>query len=257
MTARRNWARKEHLIALHLYNQLPFGSFDQRNAEVVKYSTLINRTPSALAMKLCNLASLDPVITDSGRKGLAGASKADRLIWAEMNENWGEFQHEIDEAVNNLETEITEPHIIGAPVIDYTGDEKIVSIKSRRGQSKFRQAVLSSYNFKCCISGLSIPELLVASHIVPWKDDVKNRLHPGNGLALSMIHDKAFDLGFITIDEEFKVVVSQKYHSEDDEFFKSSLLRFNGQNLILPNKFSPDPKFLTHHRKEIFESKAA
>ena len=263
MDKRRNWTRKEHLIALHLYNQLPFGSFDQRNSEVIKYSILIGRTPSALAMKLSNLASLDPVITDSGRKGLAGASKADRLIWAEMNENWVGFQNEIYETLERLDSistdpEITKPQIIEIPILDdYTGDEKVVPTRVRRGQARFRQAVLSSYNFRCCISGLSIKRLLVASHIIPWKDDIKNRLHPANGLSLSMIHDKAFDLGFITIDEDYRVVVSQKYHSKDDVFFNTSLMKYDGESLILPNKFSPKSEFLEHHRDTIFESKAA
>ena len=84
MTARKNWTRQQHVIALYLYNKLPFGLFHQHNSEVIKYSKLIGRTPSALAMKLCNLASLDPVITSSGRKGLQGASKADSLIWQEQ-----------------------------------------------------------------------------------------------------------------------------------------------------------------------------
>lgn len=264
MNARRNWTREELLVALYLYHQLPFGSFDQRNTEVQKFSKLIGRTPSALAMKLSNLASLDPVITSSGRKGLEGASKADRLIWAEMNTNWASFKSEISDAVANFLTK-DQTTIETLPAgqkqsnsnLDYTGKERLIVTKARVGQSLFRNAVLSSYNFQCCVSGLSIPKLLVASHIVPWKDDEKNRLHPRNGLALSMIHDKAFDLGIMTVTDDFKVLISKKYHSKDDEFFKKSILCFDGESLILPNKFSPNPEFLEHHRDIIFESKAA
>lgn len=262
MSTRRNWTRAEHLIALHLYNELPFGSFDQRNIEVIKYSKHIGRTPSALAMKLSNLASLDPVITSSGRKGLEGASKADRLIWQEMNDNWIELSNEIRTAVNELNmlstgTTDTSFNRENSEKEDYSGKERLISTKARIGQSAFRNAVLSSYNFKCCVSGLSIPSLLVASHIVPWSEDTENRLHPCNGLALSMIHDKAFDIGIITITEDFKILVSQKYHSKDDEFFNSSLLKYNGENLILPNKFNPKAEFLEFHRDTIFESRAA
>lgn len=261
MNARRNWTRDELIVALYLYHELPFGSFDQRNSEVQKYSILISRTPSALAMKLSNFASLDPVITSTGRKGLEGASKADKLIWQEMNANWSIFTQEITE-VSSKYKEQFQKSISGNEEAnpaeqDYTGNEKPVLTKARIGQSLFRKAVLSSYNFKCCVSGLSVPKLLVASHIVPWKDNVENRLHPRNGLSLSMIHDKAFDLGMMTVTDDFKIIVSKKYHSKDDNFFKESLLSFDGESLILPNKFSPDPEFLEHHRDTIFESRAA
>jgi len=265
MTIRRSWTREDHIVALYLYQILPFGSFDQRNADVIKYSSLINRTPSALAMKLSNLASLDPIIIESGRKGLSGASKGDKEIWEEMNTDWSKFSIEIEETISRLVQR--NPTIIEDPFTDeddeiptdtdFTGKEKTVETKARVGQRSFRSAVLSAYNNQCCMSGLSVQKLLIASHIVPWKDDPKIRLHPRNGLPLSMIHDKAFDLGMITVTNDLKILVSKKYHSKDDEFFNSSLLRFDGESLILPNKFSPLPEFLERHRDEIFESKAA
>jgi len=265
MTIRRSWTREDHIVALHLYQTLPFGSFDQRNSEIIKYSGLINRTPSALAMKLSNLASLDPMIIESGRKGLSGASKGDQLIWKEMNEDWSKFSIEIEKTISRLiqrnPTIIDDPFADGIDDIsiekDFTGEEKTVVTKARVGQRSFRSAVLSAYNNQCCMSGLSVQKLLVASHIVPWKDDPKIRLHPRNGLPLSMIHDKAFDLGIITVTNDLKILVSKKYHSKDDGFFKSSLLKFDGESLTLPNKFSPKPEFLERHRDEIFESKVA
>ena len=70
-------------------------------------------------------------------------------------------------------------------------------VKVRVNQSFFRNTVLASYENKCCITGISIPDFLVASHIIPWSKDEKNRLNPENGLCLNSIHDKAFDKGFI------------------------------------------------------------
>lgn len=58
-------------------------------------------------------------------------------------------------------------------------------IRTRVNQSFFRAAVLAAYNVRCCVTGLSIPELLTASHIVPWSADVKNRTNPRNGLCLN------------------------------------------------------------------------
>ena len=258
--ARRRWTRDELIVALYLYDILPFGAFDQRNAEVKRFSALINRTPSSLAMKLSNFASLDPIITSSGRKGLEGASKADKAIWEEMNSNWSEFSQLKLEAISALEindSEISdEDELIVLPE-SFLGEEKQVQTRARVGQNLFRKSVLSSYNFRCCISELSVQKLLVASHIIPWKDDQNNRLNPRNGLCLSMIHDKAFDLGMITITDDLKVLVSQKYHSESDEFFQNSLGYFDGKELVLPNKFSPDRDFLAYHREEIFEKKVS
>jgi putative restriction endonuclease len=69
------WNRDELKLAFHLYCQLPFGRLHHRNPEIIELAGRIGRTPSALAMKLVNFASLDPVITASGRKGLSGASR--------------------------------------------------------------------------------------------------------------------------------------------------------------------------------------
>jgi hypothetical protein len=71
-------------VAINLYCQLPFGKLHKGNRLIIETAKLIGRTPSSLAMKLTNLASLDPVITESGRKGLPGCSKLDERIWAEF-----------------------------------------------------------------------------------------------------------------------------------------------------------------------------
>ena len=88
MGVRTGWTRQQLLVAFKLYCELPFGKLHFRNPEIVKFAALIGRTPSALAMKLTNIASLDPAITSTGRKGLKGAAAADRAMWAEM-ENHG------------------------------------------------------------------------------------------------------------------------------------------------------------------------
>lgn len=62
MTERRNWTRDELLVALKIYCELEFGQFHQHQQRIVEVSTYIQRTPSSLAMKLCNFASLDPAM---------------------------------------------------------------------------------------------------------------------------------------------------------------------------------------------------
>ena len=254
MQFRRNWTRKQLLVAFMLYCQLPFGKLHSRNPEIVKYAELIGRTPSALAMKLSNIASLDPVITSTGRKGLKGASILDQEIWDEMQNDWERFVEEAVQSLNEISGEQIEK-ITGIEKESYIGKTRLVETKARVGQNFFFFSVMSSYNEKCCISGLAHPSLLVASHIIPWKDDETQRLNPRNGLALSMLHDKAFDLGMITIDENMRVVVSHKYIDEGDGFYNQSIKSFDGKLITLPEKFFPELSFLEFHRENIFEKR--
>jgi hypothetical protein len=85
---RKRWSEEETVLALYLYFQLPFGKLHSGNPEIQQLATALGRSSSSVAMKLCNFASLDPKITESGRKGLDGASKLDRATYAEFSQDW-------------------------------------------------------------------------------------------------------------------------------------------------------------------------
>jgi predicted restriction endonuclease len=255
MASRNDWTRKQLLVAFALYCQMPFGKLDSRNKEIIRYAKLVGRTSGALAMKLNNIASLDPVITGSGRKGLPGASAADRAMWDEMQSDWQRFAVESQAALDALDKSkhsdlINEP---SQEEVEYQGKNKQALVAIRVGQRFFRKSVLSAYKSCCCISEVSIPELLIASHIIPWRDDSKNRLNPRNGLCLSVLHDKAFDLGLITISKSLTVQVSNKLSKSKNQFLKSSMLDYAGARIKLPNKFQPDEIFLSYHREHVFK----
>lgn len=253
MSKRKNWGESELLVAFALYCRIPFGLFHRRNPEIIRYAELIGRTPSALAMKLCNIASLDPVFIESGRKGLEGASQADQQMWDNMQQDWEGFALRSQAALDNLGVTEIEPEQ-SSTTSDFSAEDAVVRRKQRIGQNLFRQAVLSAYDYRCCISGLAVPELLVASHIVPWSQDVKNRLNPRNGLALSALHDKAFDLGYLTLDEDYRVVISHLLDNSKDSFLQESLWRYDGCQIRLPSKFSPQPNFLEFHRNNVLRT---
>jgi putative restriction endonuclease len=133
------------------------------------------------------------------------------------------------------------------------GKQREALIKVRVNQSFFRSTILSSYNQKCCITGLSIQDLLVASHIIPWTKDDKNRLNPHNGICLNAIHDKAFDRGLITITPDYKVKTSNYFKDYSKENAVSDLfMKYDKQPIILPNRFLPSQDFLNWHYKNIF-----
>lgn len=261
MIKRIPWTRQQLLVAFSLYCKMPFGKMHSRNPEIIEYAGLLGRTPSALAMKLTNIASLDPAITATGRKGLKGASKADRQMWEEMQADWENFVIQSEKAIGEVLTQtpmekssILDDQALPEEQRDYSGKNRIVTSTTRVGQKFFRKAVLSAYNNKCCITGLSVPQLLVASHIVPWSIDRENRLNPSNGLALSMLHEKAFDSGLITVDCDMKVCVSSKIKiSPNDTFFNTTLLNYHGRSILQSEKFQPGKDFLLYHRENIFE----
>lgn len=85
---RVNWTRPQTLAALHVYLQLPFGQLHQRNPKIKQLAAWIGRSSGSIALKLVNLASLDPLIVASGRVGMANASALDRKIWNELQANW-------------------------------------------------------------------------------------------------------------------------------------------------------------------------
>jgi putative restriction endonuclease len=128
------------------------------------------------------------------------------------------------------------------------------TVKARRGQQFFRQTVLNAYDVRCCISGINVPRLLVASHIKPWGKFPTERLNPKNGLCLSSLHDAAFDAGLITLDETLNVVLSKRLKS----FFpqpalEQSFIPFEGRSIRLPDKLTePDADFLSYHRTTVF-----
>ena len=249
-----NWTRQQLLIAYYLYWEIPFGKMHSKNPMIIEFAGLIGRTPSALAMKLSNIASLDSRITSTGRSGLRGASSADREMWAEMDADYDAFVLQLNGAISQL-SKVEPPRKIEPDLedIDYTGKNRVVLTTARERQDVFRDAVLSAYDYRCCISGLSNPRLLVASHIVPWRVRESTRLNPGNGLSLSLLHDKAFYIGLITINEDMTVRVSKKGIETADQFYRDTILSYDGQAISMPGKFAPHAEFLAYHRDEVFE----
>ena len=252
-TQRRDWTRAQLLVAFALYNQLPCSRFREADPEIARFAQAVGRTPSALKMKLWNIASLDPAMSP-GRRSLNRASSGDRAMWEEMQSDWAGFAVEcwqaLESAAGSGETAL-EP--LEEEASDRLGGERVIERTARIGQEFFRTALMSAYNEQCCITGLAVPALLVASHIVPWRVDEQNRVNPRNGLLLSALHDKAFDAGLLTVDDEMNVRVSRSHAARDDRFFAEAVGNYDGQPITLPEKFEPERRFLRYHREYVFK----
>lgn len=245
--ARRNWTREELIVAFNLYCKIEFSKINYRNPIIIKLAEAINRTPSAVAWKLVNFASLDPSLTKRGIKGATNTGKLDKIIFKEFTNNWEELAYESEILLSKF---IKEEIAINDEI---KFEEVKRTVKTRVNQSFFRSAVLSSYNFKCCVTGIDIPELLVASHIIPWSKDKKNRLNPQNGLCLNNLHDKAFDKGYISFDKNYKMILSNSLLKSKDKYVQKYFKEFEGKELIMPKRFIPDESFLEYHNQNIFQ----
>ncbi len=254
MAKNNNWTKEETIIAFNVYCKIPFKSSSKTSPTIIKYANIIGRSPSALNMKVGNFGRLDPDLRKQGIIGLGNGSKLDEIVWNEFNGNWEKLAFEsellIAEFQNKKVEEIIDDEVFEFPL----GTERETIIKQRVNQNFFRSTILSSYNLKCCITGLSISEFLVASHIKPWKKDELNRLNPHNGLCLNSIHDKAFDKGFITVTPDYKIKVSKYFNDfKKIKLFLIFFLKYENQSIILPDRFLPSKEFLEYHYKNIFK----
>ena len=132
------------------------------------------------------------------------------------------------------------------------GTEKEIRTKQRVGQNVFRALLLEIYNSKCCLTGIEIPEVLRASHIIPWAKCEKTRLNPENGLCLSATYDAAFDKHLITFDERYRLVLSPVLkEAYTSDAFRTHFLKFEGKTISLPIMYKPSQDFLEKHRQEL------
>ncbi|TCV90559.1 HNH endonuclease [Sulfurirhabdus autotrophica] len=249
------WTKEQVKLAFHLYCQLPYGRIHGRNPEIVALAKDIGRTPDAVAMKMLNIASIDPAITSTGRVGLGNASALDHDVWDEFHSDWERLAVECEllrQQLDNDTFEDWEPENDELVLDEFTGETRQVLTTQRIKQYFFRRAVLSSYRGRCCMSGLSDQRLLIASHIVPWSKDKANRLNPSNGLCLSAIHDRAFDKGLITLTDDFKIVVSEELKRKNEFFVMEVLLPLSGRTIEQPERFAPQAEFVAWHRNHLF-----
>jgi DNA (cytosine-5)-methyltransferase 1 len=260
--ARGNWTPEQLKLAFYLYCQLPFGKLHHRNPQIVELAKLIGRTSSALAMKLVNFASLDPTIRASGRSGLGNASALDKEVWNEFHADWERLVVECQriraalEGEEGLGSEAPRDVSDDFAIADYTGETRQAIVQQRIKQDFFRRAVLSSYRGRCCVSGVSDSRLLVASHIIPWRQDKANRLNPSNGLCLSAIHDKAFDKYLFSLTDDNRIVLSNQLKASKDTFLREVFWPIEDRPIDLPERFSPEPALMRNHRETMLRSQA-
>lgn len=253
---RRLWTREELILALNLYLRIPFGKIHHSNPEIIYLAEIIKRVPNAVSMRLSNFASVDPYHQGRGIKGLKGGIKQVEPIWNEFIQNKEELLFESERILASLEKQTIETKF--AEILSGTenlkGETKIREVKTRVNQNVFRQIVLANYSRKCAITGIDIPDLLVASHIIPWSQNEEERLNPENGICLSALYDRAYDKGLIGITEKFQIILSTELKTKvNKEYFPQTFGGLSSFTLQLPQKYFPKKEFLQFHMDTVFK----
>ena len=128
------------------------------------------------------------------------------------------------------------------------GKERETIVKLRVNQSFFRSAVMTSYNNRCCVSGVGNPQLLEACHIVSWADDSHNRTNPENGLCLNSLFHRAYDKHLMAITPDYEIIISENFMEKvEDSTFEKYLKEINGRKINMPTRFYPQRELLDIH----------
>lgn len=254
--ARNLWTRDEMILVLNLYLKLPFGKMHRSNPDVIHLANIIGRTPSAVALRLVNFATYDPLLKKRGISGMAHGGKKCGEYWNEFTDNPEGLLYESECVLAHREgttiEKVYEQEMRTIPQ-GVKGETRLREIRSRVNQNVFRQIVLANYGGCCALTSIDIPELLVASHIVPWSENEQERLNPENGICLSSLYDKAFDKGLISFTNDKHIIFSTRLKENvGKNYYDKYFAPLENAMLVSPRKYNINPQFLEWHRDCIF-----
>lgn len=156
-----------------------------------------------------------------------------------------------DQAAEALESDADETEAFREQIrnSDYAVPDSIATAKTRgSAQRAFAMAVKANYEGKCAITGVATKDFLVASHIVPWSKDQSIRLDPSNGICLSVLVDRAFEKGYLLVENDLTIRINWDKVGRDDAL-RQQLSSFDGQKLRTPVKETPSPEYLQRRRE--------
>ena len=253
LSVRRLWTRDETLLAFELYFRLSYNQIRDNNPEVIRLANIIGRDPGAVEAKLFNIKNLDPYSIIRNETGLSHIGKIERGIWKEYQED----NYEIVQSMEELRDIHYREGVILAEGEEYFegpafGYDEERMQKTRRGQQFFRKGILANCEHKCCITGIDIPELIVASHIKPWKVCTdQEKVDTRNGLCLNRLHDGLFDRFQMTVTPEYRIVYSEAFTTKCSEhIFEQFFEKYEGRKINVPTRTLPGQDFIQYHNEQ-------
>ena len=246
------WTREDVIIAYALYCVIPFSKVNNSNQTINYAASIMERSPASLKMRICNLAALDPDFLATGRAGLASVANLDREVYAEFSSDWQRLSSTAEELLGLPIFDIAEP-IYNGP--DKRRRKTYAEISDKQARRFFRKSVIAAYEGRCCISGMTIPQMLIASHIKPYavSDIQTERANPANGLLLNAFYDRAFDQGLMTVLPDLTILISDQVKEVyTDERTREWLYAIEGTKIKRPARFAPNRDLLAYHNEYVF-----
>ncbi|WP_238608879.1 HNH endonuclease, partial [Bifidobacterium animalis] len=249
------------MMAFALYLGLPKKELDDRGEAVRELASSLDRTPNSVSLKIWNIAAHDENRLATGRVGMSHGSKLDAWVWDEYNKDEEMFlakclgllppkvqSHVLNEGKYLPETKL-ETTLSDLKLNIPEGTIRHVVQAQRVNQSYFRNSLLANYGGKCCVTGIAIPQLLVASHIKPWSaSDSREKTMASNGLLLNAFHDCAFDRGLMTLDDNYCILINHEqvgHDSANDRWLYAYEVNWSGfcsafivRRLVSPGSYS-------------------
>ena len=252
---RDNWTEEQITVVLYEYCRRPFGQFSGTKPFIEELGRLLHRSSGAIVRKVGNLAHFDPQMKARGVEGLEHTAKLDKEIWNKYFGHWDQLAYDAEILIAKFKEKSFEDSVEESIEINLSslpkGEERRQEVVRRIHQDFFRRTVLSSYNSRCCITGLNNKVLLEASHIVGWSKDEANRTNPQNGLCMNVLFHKAYDENLLGISPDYEVFISEEFFGtklkDVDNSTKKYLRGYNKRKLIMPKRFIPDKDLLAIH----------
>lgn len=134
---------------------------------------------------------------------------------------------------------------------EYAIHNRKIEINGRLRQSIFRRKVLENFEYRCCLTEIHEENLLIASHIIPWSSRITTRLDPSNGLCLSSFYDSLFDKGYISFDDDLRVI-TPSYTKNLSTHLREMLESIQDKVIREPVNYSIKLEYIRYHRLNIF-----
>ena len=226
----------------------------------VKDVAVIQEVLELVKVEVAKMRRSQPNIFDYGKPSQR-SYPLNNFCSAALNSLIAYAQYEQDvELADRIVAEEKNPNTISKKLLTHfditkEGEDVVSRTKRRKGQEYFRHMILLNYGGRCALTGIDIPQLLLASHIKPWKKSTPlQKLNPENGICLSALYDKAFDKGLITISpDDYSVQVSSALREyETRDYYDKHFGNLPGRKITLPIEHKPNKDFLAYHRDHVF-----
>lgn len=176
----------------------------------------------------------------SKTKTVANGIASNSINYSEQNESKNGASIDSESLKLNSPTSTEDEEFLEAVIVEAEAEQasiedinRLVAIKTRRGQPEFRRALLKAYDGRCCITNCNVEDVLEAAHIISHSEETNYLVM--NGLLLRADIHTLFDLHLIKIDERNRIMVSVKLKESDYQ-------KFDGLSIRLPSKLYERPK---------------